>query len=482
MNNQHILNRFQRSRIVLEAKRGASWVKGFAKWVLRHAKWGLLIPWLLGALYLLYELQNLFSVPSQDMFGNVRSVLITLAAWVGVPFLIWRTWLADKQTNINREIHYTDLFTKAVESLGATRLDPHGMSAPIVEARIGAIFALERLAKNSHSDYGIIVETLSAYIREQCGQPSKFDYNGDDPDEEGISISDKESRLRRRCQALLEWTNELKTNPPANRQDVAVALKVLSRRAEGRHWSTNSGAEVQPYLNGANLQGASIGDATEGLIHGETGIAYAFLEGASFSGFYFEESSVVGPQVRHEPAVSRVVAKSLVGTSLFGLTLRNAQFFPILDGADLSFAHMDGASCEHGSFRNARMVRADFRNAKLNHAKLAFAGPIDANFDGADLRYAELIGTVATDTNFVGADLSYAMFHKARLKGTNFEGALLVGTDLSEAYELEIGMIEGAFGSESTLLPRGLDRPADWAGEDSAVAKWNQFNADRGLR
>ena len=115
--------------------------------------------------------------------------------------LIWRTLLADKQTQINQESHYTDLFTKAIESLGATRIDESGVSEPVIETRIGAIFVLERLAKHSRSDYNTIIETLSAYIREQCGKPSCFKYTDADPDEEGIPLQDKESRLWDWCRA-----------------------------------------------------------------------------------------------------------------------------------------------------------------------------------------------------------------------------------------------------------------------------------------
>jgi hypothetical protein len=51
----------------------------------------------------------------------------------------------------------TDRYTKAVEQLGDDKLD----------IRLGAIYALERLAVDSRRDHPTVVEVLSAYVRER---------------------------------------------------------------------------------------------------------------------------------------------------------------------------------------------------------------------------------------------------------------------------------------------------------------------------
>ena len=419
--------------------------------------------------------------PGEGVFGDVRAILLTLAAWVGAPFLIWRTLLADRQTHINREIHYTDLFTKAVEALGATRLDENGAFTPVLESRIGAIFALERLAKHSQSDYGTIIETLSAYIREQCGKPSFFEYEEPDPDEEGISIQEKEQRLWAWCRALRTWIEELRKNAAANRPDVAVALTVLNRRKERRHWSASNEQEVQPSLRRVNLQGWNMNN-DENILHDvELGLNDAYLEGASMSGFYIEDSPILGIQIRHELTQSRVSPRSLVGTSLLALTLRNAQYFPILHGADLSFAHMDHAKCDNARFRGARTIRADFKNATARNARFGCANASGAEFDGADLSQAEFIGALLEGVSFVGADLSKNVFHGAVFRNTKLEGALLIGADFTGARGLETGTVEQAFGTRDTRLPSHLAQPKHWTDEATAVEKWTRFRRERGL-
>ena len=104
-----------------------------------------------------------------------------------------------------------------------------------------------------------------------------------------------------------------------------------------------------------------------------------------------------------------------------------------------------------------------------------FASERNAEFDGADLSHTEFIRALLHDVTFVSANLSRAMFQGAFLRGAKFEGALLIGTDLTGAKELEVGMIEKAFGTTDTILPSGMARPEHWKGEVSAVEQWKAF-------
>jgi hypothetical protein len=50
----------------------------------------------------------------------------------------------------------TDRYTKAIEQLGSDKLD----------VRIGGIYALERVARDSAKDHPTVIEVLKAFIRE----------------------------------------------------------------------------------------------------------------------------------------------------------------------------------------------------------------------------------------------------------------------------------------------------------------------------
>ena len=237
--------------------------------------------------------------------------------------------------------------------LGTTRTGEDGRDMPATEARVGAIFALERLSKTSATDHGPIVETLSAYVRERCGNGSTFTFAGDDPDEEGIPIEEKSRRLREWANALHEWIADLRRDPPANRADITVALTVLSRRKQGRQWTMpKDQEEVVPNLLGANLQGADVSKTMGGLFEGLThrDLSGTRVEAAILHGVHIENSALIGLSMVHELTGSRVVPSSLLGVHVWHLTVKNAEWLPNLDGADLSFANMDDANCKKSRF------------------------------------------------------------------------------------------------------------------------------------
>src|SRR6202023_1096259 len=55
-------------------------------------------------------------------------------------------------------------FARAVEQLASERAD----GSPRTEARLGGIYALERLAVDSEPDYWPVMEVLTAYVRENA--------------------------------------------------------------------------------------------------------------------------------------------------------------------------------------------------------------------------------------------------------------------------------------------------------------------------
>lgn len=115
-----------------------------------------------------------------EQFASTRLLILLLTTIIGLPFLIWRTFLADKQTknaekqtavaqekvSIDEQTHYTTLYTRAIELLGATHQTQNPkLTVPTREIRIGAIYALERIAHDSPKDHWPIMEVLTAYIR-----------------------------------------------------------------------------------------------------------------------------------------------------------------------------------------------------------------------------------------------------------------------------------------------------------------------------
>jgi hypothetical protein len=142
--------------------------------------------------FLIWRLIELsWSGTPDESIRAASAALTAIAAIFGAIFICWRTvvahWSArasQHQASVAREAHLTTLFTKAVEFLGATRevkrheigltiasstsqlsSVPNSVTEPNIEVRLGAIYALERIAKDSERDHWPIMEVLCAYIR-----------------------------------------------------------------------------------------------------------------------------------------------------------------------------------------------------------------------------------------------------------------------------------------------------------------------------
>jgi hypothetical protein len=84
--------------------------------------------------------------------------LATFAAAIGAAVVAVTALMRHfAQTEADRQRRIVESFSKAVEQLGSDKL----------ELRLGAIFALERLSKESPNDYWTIMEVLTAFVRER---------------------------------------------------------------------------------------------------------------------------------------------------------------------------------------------------------------------------------------------------------------------------------------------------------------------------
>jgi hypothetical protein len=127
---------------------------------------------------------DLFSGDASRAREATKSLLPIAAAAIGLPLIVWRliilnrqTATAEHKTQIDRETHYTSIFSKSVEQLGGTRewkeIREHGgkfesvsRTVPNIEVRLGGIHSLSRLAEESSRDVEKIENTLLSYVRE----------------------------------------------------------------------------------------------------------------------------------------------------------------------------------------------------------------------------------------------------------------------------------------------------------------------------
>lgn len=166
--------------------------KDFLEWLgLTEApRWGAARP--LGALFSVVLILLFFAALLAAFAELGRAILrpesgggigagALIVALLGAPFLIWNTVIKHKALGYQKEGLITDRIAKMVEQLGAEKtVKKEGKggatvewSEPNIEVRIGALYALERIAQDSVAydkgrDHIRLMEILCAYVRQNA--------------------------------------------------------------------------------------------------------------------------------------------------------------------------------------------------------------------------------------------------------------------------------------------------------------------------
>ena len=166
------------------------------------------------------ETGNLDAKGRADARQGVRTAsLALLAGAVGVLGAVYTA----RTFSLNRAGQLTDRFSKAIEHLGHETLD----------VRLGGIYALERITRDSPEDRPQVFEVLTAYVREHAprasdGQPAAADAR----------------------------------TPPHPATDVQAVLTVLGRRPLAHEHDAPLSLDLaQTDLTGADASKASLGGA-----------------------------------------------------------------------------------------------------------------------------------------------------------------------------------------------------------------------------
>lgn len=212
--------------------------------------------------------------------GERKDLILTLAQILGGAALLSGLYFTWRTLQVNREGQITDRFTLAIDQLGDT-----SEGKPRIEIRLGGIYALERIARNSPArDHSTVMEVLTAYVRENAPWPPK-NYEPSQSDLGPDSATDEATEQDG------EREREEDSTPRYFPTDIQAVLNVLSRRDEERvPEQLRVPLDLQEVdLRGANLDGAHLEKV---LLRG------AHLEGAALLEAHMQERSSVMPTWR----------------------------------------------------------------------------------------------------------------------------------------------------------------------------------------
>ncbi len=202
-----------------------------------------------------FEVENNARKTIAEIVGGV--VLLVGLYFTGVNLQVTQE-TATKDRELTREGQITERFTKAVEQLGNDKL----------QIRLGGIYALERIAGESGRDHWLIMEVLTAYVREHAPWPPQSPKNTpppqDHPSPKGDPAAAQEQPL------------------PKLATDIQAVLTVLGRR-DRTYEKDEQNLDLRrtdlhhAHLRGAHLEGTALYDAhLEGA-----NLGYAYLKGAA---------------------------------------------------------------------------------------------------------------------------------------------------------------------------------------------------------
>ncbi|ETK30955.1 hypothetical protein MPTA5024_37480 [Microbispora sp. ATCC PTA-5024] len=295
----------------------------------------------------------------QQVQGRLQMVT-TLTVVLGVAFTALGLIYTARTLEATQQAQVTDRYAKSVEQLG---------NKDSLDSRIGAIYALGRLATDSARDGETIAEVLSAFVREH---------------------------VRRYAQGKRQAA-------PVPDGDVLAALSVLARRLNPDHkWSMDlQGLDAHGLdLNGLDLRRADLNHARMSDVHLEGArLEQARLEQADLTKSHLGDVHLDGADLRG----ARLIEAYSGGGALPGADLRDAYLSKAhikgadmrrvrLDGADLNGAVLSGSDLTGATLTGADLTDADLTNVKLTNARLD-----DANLIGASLYGTDLHGVTGID-------------------------------------------------------------------------------------
>ncbi|MFI6230225.1 pentapeptide repeat-containing protein [Micromonospora echinospora] len=246
------------------------------------------------------------------------------------------------QIDLTAQGQIADRFDRAIDQLGQTGRDK-------LSIRLGGIYSLERLMRDSPPDQPTVVEVLCAFIRTNAAAPAE-----------------------RREPALI----------PRAPEDVRAAVTVLARRpTHAKHplHRLDQGLDftgTQLSLNGISLVGGTL-DGTQ-------------LARSLFSNADLTEADLGKADLR--------------GAVLHNTNLWRAD----LSEAVLIDANLNGSRLNSANLHNANLVRARMYNVDLRSANLSYANLAEADLQGADLGGANLEGALLHGADLRRADLRNA--------------------------------------------------------------------------
>ena len=218
----------------------------------------------------------------KDRVNAENEVIKNILQIVGGAFFLLGVYFTWRNLRVAQEGQITQRFNDAIEHLGSEK----------AEVKLGGIYALARIARDSSRDHQAVMQVFCSYVR--------------------------------------ETTKRAKWEPVA--PEVQAILTMIGRRTVEHETEDDLIDLRDAFLPGVNLRGAQLERVRlDGANLSRANFESALLSGASFAGATLEDTYLRHADLRD---------CNLTAANLRHATLRGAR----LDGANIFGAQMDGCS------------------------------------------------------------------------------------------------------------------------------------------
>lgn len=264
----------------------------------------------------------------RDRAAAVNSTRQVLLITIGGLIAVLGLAFTGRSFYLSRRGQLTDRYGKAIGHLASDK----------IAERLGGIYALEHLMRESVRDHDTVVEVLAAFIREQTQSDAK------------VTAADEASRFPASVDSR-----------PRPATDIQAALTVLGRRPDRPEANRIN-------LAGAHLQGADLTHARlQSADLRNADLQFAVLRHACLAGAYaymalLDHANVYRANLEHA-------------------TFRRAR----MRTADLCESRLVDADLAEANLSGADLTRADLRGADLSATTLSDTCLQDTRLEGANL-------------------------------------------------------------------------------------------------
>lgn len=297
-----------------------------------------------------------------------------------------------------------------------------------VATRTGAIYALEGVAKESSKSYWMVMEILTAFVRENA------------PINHELSDGHEVLRVRTDIQAALNVigrrdAHKDKTDCKLDLRNTDIRYADL-RKANLQHLDLRGSYLCHADLRGADLAQSDLDNCNfVGSVLFEANLHKANLRDCNFKSANLNRAWICGANL----SLSNLERASLRGANLSGANLykANLQFANLkvanLSRAKLFLANLHSAKLGKANLHNSGLIGANLYGANLNGANLTSSNLNAAKLHSCEAYFANFNGASLQETDLSRANLMGSNFQKAVLHETNFCGANLMGVNLESA-------------------------------------------------